>query len=156
MSYSPNIMWRLKQRSWILCLEATLGDGETWPGLVQVQSQVTNITMQLQHMAKAKVVWEHVWCTMCHIEGHHRNECPTLGSYMTMDTPNRFPTRLQIEWCEICRQWGNIPPRCPTLKRYQKTTHAPFCEFCKSMGHDVNNYWSIQLMQGQIAYAFQV
>jgi hypothetical protein len=63
----------------VMHLEATPGGGETSTGMAQVQSQLTNITMQLQDMAKAKVVHEHVWCTMCHIEGHHRNECPTLG-----------------------------------------------------------------------------
>jgi hypothetical protein len=46
-------------------LEATPGGGETSTGMAQVQSQLTNLTMQLQDMAKAKVVHEHVWCTMC-------------------------------------------------------------------------------------------
>jgi hypothetical protein len=89
----------------------------------------------------------HVWCTMCRSEGHHRDECPTLGNYLAMGAPNPFPTRPQTEWCNICRQWGHIPPHFPTLEKYQKTHHTPFCEFCKSMGHDVNNFRSLQLMQ---------
>jgi hypothetical protein len=98
-----------------MCLEVMLGGGETSTRLAQVQSQLTNITMQLQDMVKAKVVREHVWCTMCHIEGHHRKKCPMMGSYMETGTPNPFPTRPQTEWCEICRQWGHIPPHFPTL-----------------------------------------
>jgi hypothetical protein len=41
-------------------------------GLAQVQSQLANLTMQLQDMAKEKVMHEHVWCTTCRFEGHHR------------------------------------------------------------------------------------
>jgi hypothetical protein len=90
--------------------------------------------MQLQDMDKAKVVHEHVWCTMCHKKGHHRNEFPTLGRYMVTGAPNPFPTRPQTKWCDIFRQWGHIPPWFPTLQKYQKTTHTLFWEFYKSMG----------------------
>jgi hypothetical protein len=82
--------------------------------LAQVQSQLTNLIMQLQDMVKAKVVHGNVWCTLCHIEGHHRNECPMLGSY-TMMAPNPFFMDHKLKWCEICRQWGHIPPHFPTL-----------------------------------------
>jgi hypothetical protein len=40
----------------VMHLEATLGGGETSTGLVQVQSQLANMTMQLQDMEKMKVV----------------------------------------------------------------------------------------------------
>jgi hypothetical protein len=50
----------------VMHLEATLGGGETSIGIAQVQYQLTNLTMQLQDMDKAKVVCEHVWCTMFH------------------------------------------------------------------------------------------
>jgi hypothetical protein len=89
-------------------------------------------------------------------EGHHRDECPTLGNYMEMGAPNPFPVGPHMEWCEICRQWGHIPPHFPTLEKYQKTHHTPFCEFCKSMGHDVNNCRSLQLMQDHTHDVFQV
>jgi hypothetical protein len=46
-----------------------LGGGETSIGLVQVQSQLANLMMQLQDMEKEKVVCEHVWCTMCQVRG---------------------------------------------------------------------------------------
>jgi hypothetical protein len=112
--------------------------------------------MQLQDMAKAKVVHEHVWCTMYYPKGHHRNECPTLGSYMATGVPNPFPTRPQTKRCNICKQWGHIPHHFPTLHKYHKTTHTPFCEFCKSMEHDVNNCSSLKLMQEHTPNTFWV
>jgi hypothetical protein len=41
-------------------LEATSGGAETSVGLAQVQSQISNITMQLKYMAKRKVMHENV------------------------------------------------------------------------------------------------
>jgi hypothetical protein len=35
-------------------------------------------------------------------------------------------------------------------------THTPFCEFCKSIGHDVNSCRSLQLMQDNTWEAFWV
>jgi hypothetical protein len=89
-------------------------------GLAQVQSQLTNLTMQLQDMEKRKVVREHVWCTTYRIEGHHRDKCPVLPNFVAMGMSSPFPTG-QTEWCKICRQWGHVPPRFPTLHKYQKT-----------------------------------
>jgi hypothetical protein len=40
----------------VMHLEAMPGGGETSVGMAQVQSHLTNLTMQLQDMAKAKVV----------------------------------------------------------------------------------------------------
>jgi hypothetical protein len=56
----------------------------------------------------------------------------------------------------ICRQWGHIPPHFPTLKNYHKIIDTLFCKFCKSMGHDVNNCWSLQLMKDHVADAYRV
>jgi hypothetical protein len=98
-----------------MCLESTLEGGETSSGLVQVKSQLTNITMKLQYMAKAKVVHDHVWCTMCRTKVHHRIKCLMLGSYMVIGELNPFPIGPQTQWCDICKQWGYIPPHFPTL-----------------------------------------
>jgi hypothetical protein len=68
-------------------------------------------------------------------------------NYLAMGAPNPFFTGPQTEWCEICRQWGHIPPRFPTLDKYRKIHHTLFFEFYKSMGRDVNNCRSLQLMQ---------
>jgi hypothetical protein len=44
----------------VIRLEATPGGGETSVGLTQVQSQLSNFTMQLQYMTKEKVVHKDV------------------------------------------------------------------------------------------------
>jgi hypothetical protein len=99
---------------------------------------------------------DHVWCATFWSEGHHRDECPTLGNYMETGVSNPFPARHQIKWCKFCRKWGHIPPNFPTLGKYQKMHHTPFFEFFKSMGHDVNNCWSLQLMQDHTHDVFHV
>jgi hypothetical protein len=43
-----------------------------------------------------------------------------------------------------------------TVEKNQKTHHTLLCEFCKSMGHDVNNCQSLQLMQDHTHDVFQV
>jgi hypothetical protein len=97
--------------------------------------------MKLQDIAKDKVVHENLWCTLFHAKGHHRNECPALGISMEIGALNPFLIGPQIEWCEIYRKWGLINPHLLTLQKYHKTTQTPFCEFCKFMGHYVNNLW---------------
>jgi hypothetical protein len=52
---------------------------------------------------EGEVLHEHVWCTMCHSEGHHGDDCPTMGNYLVMGAPNPFLTGPQTWWCEICR-----------------------------------------------------
>lgn len=44
---------------------------------------------------KNKVVCEHVWCTTCQSEGHHRDKCPVLGNYVVTGAPSPFPTGPQ-------------------------------------------------------------
>jgi hypothetical protein len=51
-------------------LESTPGGAEISVGLAQVQSQLAKLTIQLQDMAKYKVVQENLWCTTCRSEGH--------------------------------------------------------------------------------------
>jgi hypothetical protein len=82
----------------------------TSTGLVQGQYHLVNLTMQLKDMEEANLVCENVWCTLFCVEGHHTNECPTLGSYTMTGTPNLFLIGPQSKWCDICRQCGHIPP----------------------------------------------
>jgi hypothetical protein len=77
----------------VMCLEATLGGDETSMGLAHVHSQLSNIMMQLQDIAKIKVMRKHVWCTTCCVEGKHKDECLVLMNYVTMGAPSPFPTK---------------------------------------------------------------
>jgi hypothetical protein len=67
----------------VMHLEATPGGGETSTRLAHKQSQLANMTMQLQDIEKAKVAREHVHCTTCRSKGHRR-EVPEDASYSIM------------------------------------------------------------------------
>jgi hypothetical protein len=105
-------------------LEATPGGTETSIRLAQVQSQLANLTIQLQDMAKTKVMHEHIWCTTCHSEGHHRDECPVLPNYVATGASSPFPSG-QSEWCEICRQWGHVPPHLSHITKVSNNDSHP-------------------------------
>jgi hypothetical protein len=98
-------------------LESMIGGNKMSVELVHVQSQLANLTMQLHDMAKAKVVYEYVWCTLYRAEGHHRKECSMLRIYTVMDAPNAFLNEPQTEWCEICKKLGHIPSHFPSLNK---------------------------------------
>jgi hypothetical protein len=63
--------------------------------LEQVQSQLANLTMQLQDMAKTKVMYEHVCCTTCRDEGNRRDVCPLLGNYVADECIVHFQLGLR-------------------------------------------------------------
>ena len=52
--------------------------GETRFGMNQIQSQLTNLTIQLQDIKKEREHCEEIGCTRCHTEGHHKDQCPDL------------------------------------------------------------------------------
>lgn len=60
-----------------------------------------------------------------------------VGNYMVLGALIWFPTVPKNEWEEICKQWGHTPQTYAFLEKYQKKKHMTFCEFCKSMGHDI-------------------
>jgi hypothetical protein len=47
-------------------------------GMVQVQTQLAALMIQLEELTKGKEKCEQVWCTKCRTEGHHKDECPTF------------------------------------------------------------------------------
>ena len=60
-------------------------------GMVQIQNQLANLTLQLQDIKKGKEVREEVWCTKCRIEGHSREHCPVFAEYLAIGAPNPLP-----------------------------------------------------------------
>ena len=47
--------------------------GESGIGMSQIQSQLMNLTIQLQDIKKGKDVCEEVWCNQCRSEGHNKD-----------------------------------------------------------------------------------
>lgn len=76
----PKISTQAEALEIAMHLESIGGFVEPSSGLVQVQNQQATLTNQLREMSKGKAVRYNVWCTLCRIEGHHRNECPVLGN----------------------------------------------------------------------------
>ena len=57
-------------------------------GMVQIQSQLTNLTIQLQDIKKGKEAQEDLWCTKCRMDGHTKDNYPTFMNYITSGAPN--------------------------------------------------------------------
>ena len=66
--------------------------GETDVGMMQIQSQLDNLTLQLQEIKKSKEVQEELWCTRCRIEGNHKDNFPKLMKYVTIGASNLINT----------------------------------------------------------------
>ena len=64
---------------------------ETSAGMVQMQNQLANLTLQLQDIKKGKKVREQVWCTKCMTVGHSKEHFPVYVQYMASGAPNPLP-----------------------------------------------------------------
>ena len=70
-------------------------------GMVQIQSQLDNLTIQLQDIKKGKEAQEYLWCTKCRTDGNTNDNCPTFMTYIASGAPN--PLNNQgLPWCQIC------------------------------------------------------
>ena len=61
---------------------------ETSPGMVQIQNQLSHLTLQLQEIQKGKKVREEVWCTKCRTKGHSKEHYLVYVEYMASGAPN--------------------------------------------------------------------
>ena len=66
--------------------------GEIDAGMMQIHSQLTNITVQLQDIKKGKEVHKNLWCIRCRTDGNHRDNCPTLMKYVAAGASNPINT----------------------------------------------------------------
>ena len=81
-------------------LEASpIGDGAI--GMVQIQSQLANLTIQLQDIKKGKEAQEDLWCTKCRTDGHTKDNCLTYMNYFSSGAPNLLSAH-GIPRCRIC------------------------------------------------------
>ena len=64
---------------------------KTNTGMQQIQSQLANLTLQLQDTKKGKEVQEEVWCMKCKTKGHSREQCPVFVEYLNSGAPNPLP-----------------------------------------------------------------
>ena len=75
--------------------------GDTGSRMIQIESQLANLTVQLQDIKRGKEVQEELWCTRCQTEGHHKDNFSMLMNYVAVGAPNPINTR-GMPWCRIC------------------------------------------------------
>ena len=62
--------------------------GEIGVGMNKIQSQLVNLPIQLQDINKGREHREEVWCTRCHTEGHHKDQCPDFRNDLLLEAIN--------------------------------------------------------------------
>ena len=113
------------------------------------------MALELRDMKKAKTSREEVWCTQCRSEGHDRDQCPIVRTYLNTGAPNQF--NPGVLYCEICRTTGqHRPENCHLLQRYVQVPKNPYCKFCKSVGHNEEECRSYDLMRERISDVYRV
>jgi hypothetical protein len=118
-----------------------------------MKEDLKNIKFQL-NQNRGKEKREVVWCTLCRIEGHHKNECPNFAQYMETGVANPFPTGGP--WCDICKMHGYGPYHCPMMQKYKIVPKSSYCIFCKSVGHDDKDYGTMELMRERNSDTYKV
>ena len=75
--------------------------GEIVVGMNQIQTQLENLTLQLQDIKKVKEEHDELWCTRCHVDGHTKDTCPTFLNYLLLGVS--IPLSCSgVSWCRIC------------------------------------------------------
>ena len=102
--------------------------------MMQIQSQLPNLTMQLQEIKRGKEVQEELWCTSCRIYGHHKYNFLILMNYVAQGASNPVNTQV-MPWCRKCQTRGHKSEECLYLQKIVSTPASLYCKFCKSVGH---------------------
>ena len=74
--------------------------GDAGVEIMQIQSQLVNLMLQIQHIKKGKYVQEEMWCTKCRTEGHHKDNFPRYINYVASRAQILINTKW-IPWFRI-------------------------------------------------------
>ena len=80
--------------------------GDAIVGTVQIQSQLDNLTIQLQDIKKGKEAQKDLWCTKCRTDGHTKDNCLTFMNYVSSVAPNTLSAH-GLPCCRICQMRGD-------------------------------------------------
>ena len=116
--------------------------------LVQVQSQLANLTIQLQDIKRGKEAQEDLWCTKCRMDGHTKYNYLTFMNYVSFGAPNPLNGH-GLPWCRICQYRGRRDKECLYLQKVVITLENLFCKFFKSVGHKEKDLQSIPAPEGR-------
>jgi hypothetical protein len=93
---------------------------------------------------KGKEKREDIWCIICKVKGHSKDNCPLFNEYLASGAHNPLKQATQ-PWCEVCRN-KHHPSECYYMHKYVHTPTNLYYTFCKSMGHDEKNCRAYYLM----------
>ena len=108
----------------VMKLEASpIGDGAV--GMVQIQLELSNLTLQIQDIKKGKEAQDDFWCTKCRTDGHTKDSYPTFMNYVALGAPK--PLNDQgLPWCRICQSRGHRDEECVNLQKVVSTLQIYF------------------------------
>ena len=115
-------------------------------GMVQIQSQLANLRLQLQDIKKGKEGQEDLWCKKCRMDGHTKDNYLTFMNYVAFGAPNPLNGK-GLPWCLICQSRGNHDEECVYLQKVVSTPANLFCKFCRSVGHNEKDCRAYQLLK---------
>jgi hypothetical protein len=59
-------------------------------------------------------------------------------------------------WCEICRTHGHDPYHFPMMQKYQIVTKNTFYNLCKSVGYEDKDCRTLEIMKERKSDAYRV
>ena len=115
-------------------------------GMVQIQSQLANMTIQLQDIKKGKEAQEDLLCTKCRMNRHTKDNCSNFMNYVSSSAPNPLNGH-GLPWCRICQSRGHRDDECLYFKNVVSTLENLFCKLCKSVGHEEEDCRTYHLLK---------
>jgi hypothetical protein len=128
-------------------LEATPGGAETSAGLAQVQSQLANLTIQLQDMAKAKVMCMNM-CGALHVIQKGIDEMSARSFQIMWRQAHQVHFHLDSQnGVKYVDSGAMCHPASPPYRSIKQQITPPSVNFVSSVGHDISSCRSLQMMQ---------
>jgi hypothetical protein len=83
--------------------------GESSSGMIQILSQLTSLSLQVEDMKKdkGKDKREDIWCVRCRSEGHDKEHYPLFNEYLAFGA--LIPLKqVTLPWYEVCRNQHHL------------------------------------------------
>ena len=119
----------IEAREIAMKLEALLV-GDIGSGMMQIQLQLDNFTVQLRDIKRGNEVQEELWCTRCRTDGNHKDNFLALMNYVAGGAPNPLNTQ-GIPWCRVCQTRGHKSEECMYLQQILSAPTSLYCNFCR-------------------------
>ena len=102
--------------------------GENAVGMNQIQTQLENLTLQLQDIKKGKEQHEDIWCIRCRTDGHTKDTCPYFQNYMLSGASNHLSCG-NIPSCRIFQVYGHRHKECGYMQNMVMKPTNLYCSY---------------------------